>query len=146
MLDLKALEHSHADGVVSGIKNSIAKVGLEENEWKRKTVGFCVGGASVNMGQRNGVVAKIRAEIPHLIDFHCMAHRLELAMLELQRTCPMFEDVSDCLHLVWKTYHCSPKSKRELYAIGEELDARIYSPAPVKGTRWVPHVDRALKI
>ena len=38
------------------------------------------------------------------------------------------------------------KQARLKYAIGEELDAKIYSPAPVKGTRWVPHVDRALQV
>ena len=54
--------------------------------------------------------------------------------------------VNDCLHLIWKTYHFSPKSKRELKIIGEELEARIYSPALVKGTRWVPHVDMAMRI
>lgn len=48
----------------------------------------------------------------------------------------MVADVSDCLHLVWKTYHYSPKSKRELNVIEADMDARIYSPAPVKRTRW----------
>lgn len=27
-----------------------------------------------------------------------------------------------------------------------ELETRIYDPAPVKGTRWIPHLDRALKV
>ena len=75
-----------------------------------------------------------------------MAHRLELALLELQKVCPMVEDVSGCLHLVWKTYYYSPKSKWELHTIGAELEARIYRSAPVKGTRWVPHIDRALQV
>ena len=53
------------------------------------------------------------------------------------------QSVNDCLHL---TYHFSPKSKREIKIIEEELQARIYSPAPVKGTRWVPHVDMAMRV
>ena len=88
----------------------------------------------MNTGQRNGVVSLLRQEAPHLIDFHCMAHRLELALLKLQKQSPIMQSVNDCLHLIWKTYHFSPKSKRELKIIGE-LEVRIYSPAPVKGTR-----------
>ena len=47
--------------------------------------------------------------------------------------------------MIWKTYHISPKSKRELKIIGEELEARIYSPAPLKGIRWV-HTDKAMRV
>ncbi|KAL8582332.1 hypothetical protein ACOMHN_037089 [Nucella lapillus] len=58
----------------------------------------------------------------------------------------MVETVNDTLHLIWKTYHFSPKSKRELQTVCEELATRFYKPKPVKGTRWIPHLDRALKI
>ena len=34
MLDLEALEHSHTDGIVSGINSSFSKVGMEEDKWK----------------------------------------------------------------------------------------------------------------
>ena len=50
-----------------------------------RIVGFYADGANVNTGQRNGVVSLLRQEVPHLIDFHCMAHRLELALLKLQK-------------------------------------------------------------
>ena len=103
MLNLEALEHSHKDWIVSGMKSSFSKVAMKKDEWERKTVGFCTDGATVNMGPRNGVVAKLRADIPHLIDFHCMVHRLKLALLELKKVCPMVEDISACLLLVWKT-------------------------------------------
>ena len=32
MLDLEALEHSHKDEIVSGIKSSFSKVGMKEDE------------------------------------------------------------------------------------------------------------------
>ncbi|CAL8301932.1 unnamed protein product [Gadus morhua 'NCC'] len=50
-----------------------------------------------------------------------MLHRLELASLNLQLNETMVAKVYDLLHLVWKTYHQSPKSRRELNLIGEEL-------------------------
>ena len=32
MLNLEALEHSHKDGIVSGIKSSFSKVGMKKDE------------------------------------------------------------------------------------------------------------------
>lgn len=58
----------------------------------------------------------------------------------------MVAKVYDLLHLVWKTYHSSPKSRRELNVIGEELGVRTWTPSSVKGTRWIPHVHRALSV
>lgn len=73
-------------------------------------------------------------------------HRLELAILTLQKTEPKVAVVYNLLNLIWKTYHFSGKSKRELYTLGQELGVDICSPSSVKGTRWIPHIHRALKV
>ncbi|GAA6095124.1 zinc finger protein 862-like isoform X1 [Tachysurus ichikawai] len=75
-----------------------------------------------------------------------MPHRLELAMLDVQKSVPMIEKVYDLLQLVWKTYHFSPKSKHELKAIGLELGCAIRTPSAVKTQRWLPHMYRALSV
>ena len=75
-----------------------------------------------------------------------MAHRLELALMGVLKQNKMVSLVNDTLYLVWKTYHFSPKSSRELKQVCYELETRFYKPKPVKGTRWVPHLDRALKV
>ena len=58
----------------------------------------------------------------------------------------MFEKLYDTLHLAWKTYHYSVKSRRELNHLGTELGANIRVANNVKGTSWVPHVQRALEV
>lgn len=73
-------------------------------------------------------------------------YRLELAMLSVQRDNVMMGQVYDLLHLVWKTYHFSPKSMRELKAIGADLGVDVLVPGGVTGTRWLPHVSRALEL
>ena len=47
---------------------------------------------------------------------------------------------------MWKTYHFSPKSKRELKALGNELGLDVLRPRPVRGSRWLPHVSGALRV
>ncbi|KAJ8006708.1 hypothetical protein DPEC_G00110020 [Dallia pectoralis] len=66
-------------------------------------------------------------------------------MLSVQKDNAMIRQVYDLLHLVWKTYHFSPKSMRKLKAIGEDLGVDALVPGGVKGTRWLPHVSRALE-
>lgn len=73
-------------------------------------------------------------------------YRLELSMLTVQKRCKMVTAVHDILQLVWKTYHYSPKSMRELRSIGEQLDVKVRTPSSVKGTRWAPHFERALGV
>ena len=43
-------------------------------------VGFCSDGASCVVGQHRSVAAVLKAKYPQLKTFHCMAHRLELAV------------------------------------------------------------------
>lgn len=103
-------------------------------------------GASVNIGKKGGVAALLRREVPHVIDFHCLPHRLELALLEMQKSCKLVSTIYDVLQLIWKTYHFSPKSMRELQSIGTELGVNVLKPTQVRGTRWLPHISRALKV
>lgn len=66
-------------------------------------------------------------------------------MLSVQKDNAMIRQVYDMLHLEWKTYHFSAKPMRELKAIGEDLGVDVLVPGGVKGTRWLPHVSRALE-
>ena len=66
-----------------------------------------------------------------MVEIHCFPHRLELALLSMQRDCQLVNKVYEILHLVWKTYHYSPKSKRELKALGTELGIDVCQPSRV---------------
>lgn len=66
--------------------------------------------------------------------------RLELGLLSVQRDVSMIGQVYNLLYLIWKTYHFSPKSMRELKSLGAEIGVTVNAPSGVKGTRWLPHV------
>ena len=59
-------------------------------------------------------------------------------MLKTQKELKMVETLYNTLHLIWKTYHYSAKSRRELNRLGTELGANLGVASSVKGTRWVP--------
>ena len=65
-----------------GIYNALVKH-LENFNILHKIVAFAADGASVNTGENNGVIAKIRKHVsPSVIMVKCLAHRLELAFKE----------------------------------------------------------------
>ncbi|XP_049427219.1 zinc finger protein 862-like isoform X2 [Epinephelus fuscoguttatus] len=116
------VQHAHAKGILEATKAAFDELGADTNGWIEKLIGFGADGAALNMGHQRGAISLLKREIgDHVIPFHCMAHRLELVVLTLQKKEPMVAKVYELLHLVWKTYHYSPKSRRELQALGTEL-------------------------
>ncbi|KAK0148163.1 Zinc finger protein 862 [Merluccius polli] len=140
------VEHAHAQGIYAASKKAFAALGDQCSNWLEKVIALGADGAAVNLGRKGGVIALLQQEAgDHIVPFHCMPHRLELAILSVQRDNPMMAQLYDLLHLIWKTYHFSPKSMRELRVIGADLGVNVLMPSGVKGTRWLPHVSRALE-
>ncbi|KAJ8365052.1 hypothetical protein SKAU_G00138830 [Synaphobranchus kaupii] len=141
------VEHASADGIYAATKSAFAGLGESCQDWLQKTVAMGADGAAVNLGRKGGVAAKLQEEAgKHIIPFHCMPHRLELALLFAQKDSPCIGNVYNLLHLVWKTYHFSCKSRRELKSLGVELGVSVNNPSGVRGTRWLPHVSRSLDV
>ena len=49
--------------------------------------------ASINLGEKGGVAALMRKDIPRLADLHCLPRRLELALLKVQKTFKSVKEV-----------------------------------------------------
>jgi len=64
----------------------------------------------------------------------------------MQRSCKLVEEVYDVLNLVWNTCHLSAKSECDPKTLAGELGVNVLKPTQVTGTRWLPHVSRALKV
>ena len=54
------------------------QAGIEE--WRDKAVFLTGDSAAVNHGKKNGVAAKLKSDVGHLVSLHCVAHRLELGV------------------------------------------------------------------
>ncbi|KAG1960228.1 PR domain-containing protein [Pimephales promelas] len=141
------VEHANADGIYAATKSAFAGLGESRLDWLQKTVAMGADGAAVNLGRKGGVSTKLQEDAgKHIIPFHCMPHRMELALLAAQKDSPWVGNVYNLLHLIWKTYHFSSKSRRELKRLGVELNVLVNNPSGVKGTRWLSHVSRALDV
>ena len=77
---------------MTAIQDSIATLKLDEDETEKfflefykKLININFDGASVMSGNRSGVQKRFKDIVSGLIYMHCVAHRLELAMLETER-------------------------------------------------------------
>ena len=141
---IQGVVKSDANGVLASIVNGFEDIGI--NNWKDGLVACGSDGASVMTGVRNGVIAKLRQDVPWLIRIHCVAHKLELAVLDGIKDVQYFADLTAMLKGLYKHYHYSAKALRELEELSNVMEESCNSAVNVTGSRWVPHNFRALKV
>lgn len=127
MINLISLESATAEGIFNAIFNALNIVGLNEENIRHDTPGpklICgnFDGTSVNFGNKCGVFKRLKDEVPQAIGIHCIAHKLELAILDANKTIPYMSTFETTLKGVFKFYYYSPKRRRELTEISEILD------------------------
>lgn len=111
----------------------------------KKLVGFGSDGAAVMTGSANGVATLFRNEQPCLQAIHCYAHRLELAYKDALCRLPMYTKLSGLLLSLYLFYHHSPLNRSNLKAAFDTLSLPCALPPRVGGTRWLPHLLKALQ-
>ena len=142
-IGLRPCPNAKAPGITEAVNSAMSNVC---DNWKEKAVALGTDGAAVMVGEVGGVFALLKRDIPHLFKVHCIAHRLELAFADTVKAIPELEEAKSMLQGIWKHYHYSPKAIRELKELAESMQGRAYKAVKADGTRWVPHLKRALDI
>ncbi|XP_070559090.1 zinc finger protein 862-like isoform X2 [Ptychodera flava] len=141
LVGLEDLQHAHADGVFDAIGRAMQSFAGEN--WLDKLVAAGSDGASVNLGNHDSVRTRLQQGRDYIVAIHCVAHRLELGVLDAIKNNNMMQTIQDLLKKLYKHYHYSPKALRELHEIAELMEEKIIKPTRLQGTRWVPHVQKA---
>ncbi|XP_030829455.1 zinc finger protein 862-like [Strongylocentrotus purpuratus] len=134
-----------AKSITDAILHSLAeRLELDTASISRKLVGFGSDGAAVMLGKRGGVVSHLRELSPALQAVHCTAHRLELAFKDAVKNVALCKTVNLLLLNLYLFYKNSSKNRSSLKQAAEaEGDPKLF-PTRVGGTRWLPHLQRAL--
>lgn len=144
-VDIVPLESATAAGVCNAITTSLETIDIDE-ETLKKLVGCNFDGASVMMGKKSGVAVQIQKKVPPpVVILHCVAHNLELAVLDAVKTIPYLETFDETIRQVFKFYYYSPKKRREVNAVSEILDENPANfSSNIEKTRWLSSRHRAL--
>ena len=115
--------------------------------FKSKMVGMGTDGASVMLGKKSGVVARIREilERPFILGIHCSGHKVELAYKDAVKDQNLYKKVDALLIGLYYFYRNSPLNRSNLKATAGMLHAKVLVPVRVGGTRWVSHVKLAIE-
>ncbi|XP_071486689.1 zinc finger protein 862-like [Diadema antillarum] len=133
---------SITDAIIRALSDHL---GITPEGMSRKMVGFGSDGANVMLGKNNGVSTRLRELNPELQAVHCTAHRLELAFKDAMKKAPLCNNVNTLLQSLYLYYKYSSKNRSALKEAAEAVGAPIAIPTRVGGTRWLPHMERALK-
>jgi hypothetical protein len=111
--------------------------GLSDAILSQQLVGFCSDGAISMIGQYSGVATLLKARYPIVQSFHCMAHRLELAVKNAVDTVNVTCHFRCFVDELYKVYSMSPKNQAELESIAETLCFQLLKVQKVFDFRWV---------
>lgn len=130
---------------VTQITTGLGTIDIDE-ETLKKLVGCNFDGATVMMGKKSGVAVQIQKKVPPpVVILHCVAHNLELAVLDAVKTIPYLETFDETIRQVFKFYYYSPKKRREVNAVSEILDENPANfSSNIEKTRWLSSRHRAL--
>lgn len=143
-LDLVELSNQTSEAVAMSLLDCLRKHGFNEEYLQQNLVAFASDGASVMLGKKSGVAEMLLKKFPNLLVWHCMNHRLELALsdaIDEVGAVNHFQIFMDKLH---STYSKSTKNQRELAECAKDLDIEINKIGKVLGTRWVASSFRAV--
>uniref|UniRef100_A0A8C4PWW6 Uncharacterized protein n=1 Tax=Eptatretus burgeri TaxID=7764 RepID=A0A8C4PWW6_EPTBU len=99
----------------------------------------------VMLGKNSGVATRLTARYPYLFTWHCMNHRLELAVSDA------VDEVQSIIHFkafmqkIHNLYSQSNKNSRELLEAALEVGSRVKKIGRVLNTLWVASSFRAVK-
>ena len=143
--DIVALESADAVGVTSAIEKGLQAVDIDEELLKEKLAGCNFDGANVMMGKKGRVMQHLQAKIGRpIIVMHCVAHRLELAVLDAVKTCSYLSRFEDTVKSIFKFYFYSPKRHREVNEIANILEEDTVYYSGIQATRWLASRHRAI--
>uniref|UniRef100_A0A3Q2PD66 HAT C-terminal dimerisation domain-containing protein n=1 Tax=Fundulus heteroclitus TaxID=8078 RepID=A0A3Q2PD66_FUNHE len=131
--------------VEKALLNCLETAGFSDEWLKKNWIAFVSDGASVMLGRNSGVATRLTAKYLNIFTWHCMNHRLELAVgdaIDEVATVNHFKTFMEKIH---NLYSQSSKNSRELLEAAQEVGSHVQQIGRVLNTRWVASSFRAVK-
>jgi len=96
------------------------------------------------LGKSSGVGTRLKAKFPNVVLWHCLNHRLELAVGDSIKAVDGFYHIQALFDKIYCCYSYSAKLQRELQEIATKLEIEIKKIGKVFDVRWVASSRRAV--
>ena len=132
-LDLVELESQRAESIEEALLNCLDTAGFSE-EWLQNNW-ISVGLLSVMLGKNSGVATRLTARYPHLFTWHCMNHRLDLAVnYAVDEVKAVNHFKAFFMDKLYSLYSQSNKNSRELMEAAQEVGSQVLKIGRVLNT------------
>ncbi|XP_062926722.1 E3 SUMO-protein ligase KIAA1586-like [Mobula hypostoma] len=135
-LDLIELPDQKAATIAKHLLNCLNNHGFDDSYLKQNLVAFASDGAGVMLGVKSGVATILKEHYPDVIIWHCLIHRLELAVGDLVREVHGINHFQSFMDKLYSVYSRSPLNQKELSEWASQLEQQICKIGHVLGTRW----------
>uniref|UniRef100_H3AXD6 DUF4371 domain-containing protein n=1 Tax=Latimeria chalumnae TaxID=7897 RepID=H3AXD6_LATCH len=136
-LDLVELEDQRAEGIASALFECLRNAGFTDSYLQENWVSFVSGGVSVMLGRNSGVVTRLCSKYPQLFTWHCMNHRLELAVADAIDEVTIVNHFKAFMEKLHNIYRQSNKNEREFNEASAEVGSQILRLGRILDVRWV---------
>jgi len=136
-LTLCELQNQTAEEITDCLLQSLKSFGFTDEYLKENWIAFVSDGASVMMGRSSGVAKRLLDIYPNLFVWHCLNHRLELAVNDAVDEVGAINHFKIFLESLYSLYSRSSKNKRELQKISDEVHSQCLKIGRVLDVRWV---------
>ncbi|CAI7817276.1 unnamed protein product [Closterium sp. NIES-54] len=140
-LALLTVEKCDAASLLYVFVSHLQAIGIE----LAKIAGMSTDGASVMMGSKNGLVARLRLRIPHLVSSHYIAHRYALAAKDAADAIPEFDMVDGLIRQVAEYLGRSSPWHQRFLELQELFTATNLELQGIHQVRWLSRGDAILR-
>lgn len=137
MLDLVELDSKSAQGICDTLYAALERYGLTAEILSRRWLGLTTDGCSTMLGRVGGLHALVKEKYPHVISWHCVAHRLELSVNDALKSVNATNHFKSFLDEIYKLYSMSTKNKTQLENIAKSFGTELSKVGKVFTIRWV---------
>lgn len=125
-LELVELESQTADMITNTLLSCLTKYGFNDNYLRDYLVAFASDGASVMTGKKSGVATQLVKKYPNIITWHCLNHRLELAVGDAADETHGINHFRSFMDALYTLYSRSPKTQKQLEneAVGLDIELK----------------------
>ncbi|MCO5595521.1 hypothetical protein L7F22_049566 [Adiantum nelumboides] len=117
------------------LKKVLAEIGLDVPHM----VVIATDGDSFMLGCHDGLVAKLRREVPHLISTHCIAHMEALAVLDATKCFPCLSYINKIANNIYSWIHSSSLRHSGFQHLLKEMNVHVLEVLQIHDIRWLSH-------
>jgi len=144
-LDVIELSGSTAVAIGEALVKCLYDHKFTDSILKNRWLALGTDGASVMLGRKCGVLAKLQQTYPNIIGWHCINHRLELSVHDVVKCMTDINHLKSFMDKLYSLYSRSPKARRELQECAAELGSQVYKIGRILDVRWSASSFRTVK-